>query len=128
MAASAHHPNRLAAFQQLHHPTGLKNGRQLLQFFERRPVATTKRPLANRRKAYSLGGGLSLAFPRVIEHLVSPGQHRIAGAKAEEARIRQESLLKGMAMSKAIYDRQRVRRQMIQMHVNDMNRVGQGDD
>ena len=30
-AASAHHPNRLAALQQLHHPTGLQNRRQMIQ-------------------------------------------------------------------------------------------------
>ena len=49
-------------------------------------------------------------------------------AEAEESRVRQESFIKGMAMSPAQYERQRVRRQMIQMHVADMNRVGRGDD
>ena len=53
---------------------------------------------------------------------------QIASAKAAEDEVRRNSLLKGMAMSKAQYDRQRVRRQMIQMHVADMNRIGQGDD
>lgn len=57
---------------------------------------------------------------------LSEAQRR--AAEAEESRVRQESLLKGMAMSKGQYERARIRRQMIQMHVADLNRAGKGDD
>ena len=58
---------------------------------------------------------------------LSEAQRR--AAEAEESRVRQESLLKGMQLSKGVYERQRVRRQMVQMHLNDLSRLdGQGAD
>ena len=52
----------------------------------------------------------------------------LADTLVEETRVRQASLLKGMAMSKAQYERARIRREMIQTHINDVNRYQQGDD
>jgi len=58
---------------------------------------------------------------------LSEAQRR--AAEAEEHRVRQESLLKGMAQSKAIMERNRVRRQLISNHLKDLSQLGgQGAD
>ena len=49
-------------------------------------------------------------------------------AIAEQKRLRRTSLEKGLAQSAAVYHRARIRREMMQMHLNDLNRAGQGDD
>ena len=49
-------------------------------------------------------------------------------AIAEQKRLRRSSLEKGLAQSAAVYHRARIRREMLEMHMNDINRAGQGDD
>lgn len=52
-----------------------------------------------------------------------------AAAAAEEERVRKASIEKGWAQSAAIYNRARIRREMLEAHQNDLRRIGgQGDD
>lgn len=49
--------------------------------------------------------------------------------EAEQTRLRHDSLRKGMAQSAAIYERQRVRRMMVENHLKDISNIGaKGDD